>query len=380
MKIQGKRFVSWCKNEALPLWADKGVDPQGGFWESLNLDGSPVFDSLRRVRVQARQTYVYAHAAHLGWYKNAKKICDHGWAYLTGPGFQGANKHGPLGGGGCAHLLNPDGSIHDNYRDTYAQAFVILASAWRLRTFGCKEAKKVLEQTCDFLDTHLKSSAGGWREGTPASMPRRQNPHMHLFEAFIAAYKATFDIAYLDLAGHVYELFENYFFDKDTGTLLEFFESDWSPDITVGDLTEPGHMMEWCWLLYDYGRLSGKDVSGYAERLYAVGCEIGTNKKTGLLINEAKIHSSVTNGDSRCWIQTEYIKANIARARAGHEGADSQCADMIDMLFENYLIVPEQGGWYDQINANGDVISKNMPSSTFYHLFCAAAEVDAYMR
>ena len=31
-------------------------------------------------------------------------------------------------------------------------------------------------------------------------------------------------------------------------------------------------------------------------------------------------------------------------------------------------------------NANGDVISKNMPSSTFYHLFCAAAEVHAYMR
>jgi mannose-6-phosphate isomerase len=203
---------------------------------------------------------------------------------------------------------------------------------------------------------------------------------MHLFEAFIAAYKATFDSAYLDLAGHVYELFENYFFEKDTGTLLEFFEVDWSPDTKMGDLTEPGHMMEWCWLLHDYGQLSGKDVSVSAERLYAVGCEIGTNKKTGLLINEAKIHGRVTNGDSRCGVQTEYIKANVARARAGYAGADAKCAAMINKLFENFLIVPEQGGWHDQRNANGDIISKDMPSSTFYHLFCAAVEVHTYMR
>ncbi len=379
MEKQGKQLITWCKDKALPLWASKGVDPQGGFWEALYLDATPISESLRRVRVQARQTFVYAQAFHLGWYAGAKETSDHGWAYLTGPGFLGADKFGALGGSGCAHLLNSDGSIHDAHRDTYAQAFVILASAWRWRAFGCHEAKTVLAQTCDFLETHLKSDKGGWNEGVPATLPRRQNPHMHLFEAFVAAYEATQDSAYLDLADRVYNLFENYFFDKDTGTLLEFFESDWSPDPKTGKLIEPGHMMEWCWLLYKYGRLSGKDISGFAERLYGVGCAIGTNKKTGLLINEATIYGDITKPDSRCWIQTEHIKANVARARAGYADATDQCAYMIGKLFKNYLTVPVAGGWHDQRSAYGVVTSNTMPSSTFYHLFGAAVEVHDYL-
>ena len=71
-------FTAWCK-VALRFWAENACDPRGGVYEQLFMDGSPDADHLRRVRVQARYVYVYAHAAHLGWYEDSKTACDHAW-------------------------------------------------------------------------------------------------------------------------------------------------------------------------------------------------------------------------------------------------------------------------------------------------------------
>ena len=375
-ETQSKRLIDWCKHDALPLWASKGVDPAGGFWETLNLDASPVEDALRRVRVQARQCYVFAQAAHLGWFDNAKPVADHGWNYLTTKGMAGADAHG-FEFAGIAHLLNPDGSLHDGWRDSYAQAFLILASAWRYRAFDNGKALNMLEAITGFMNTELKADNGGWAEGLPATKPRRQNPHMHLFEAFLAAYEATNDKSYLSDADHVFDLFEKHFYDSEHKTLLEFFEDDWTPHKETGDITEPGHLMEWAWLIYNYARLSGrKDVIAYADAMFETAMATGMNAETGLLRNEVLKDGTVTRGNSRLWPQTEFIKASVVRARAGVPGALDDAAMMIDRMFTYYLDVPVAGGWHDERNEDGDVISKDMPSSTFYHIFCAAAEVD----
>ena len=48
----------------------------------------------------------------------------------------------------------------------------------------------------------------------------------------------------------------------------------------------------------------------------------------------------------------------------------------INALFKYYLSDPIKGGWVDKISKDGSLASKMMPTSTFYHLFCAVAEVD----
>jgi hypothetical protein len=63
-EIDGRRTAV---EKALPLWAGAGYDERrGGFQERLNPDGSPDLTAPRRLRVQVRQIYVYAHAAVLG--------------------------------------------------------------------------------------------------------------------------------------------------------------------------------------------------------------------------------------------------------------------------------------------------------------------------
>ena len=39
--VQSKRLIDWCKYDTLPFWGKYGVDKAGGFYETLNYDGSP---------------------------------------------------------------------------------------------------------------------------------------------------------------------------------------------------------------------------------------------------------------------------------------------------------------------------------------------------
>jgi mannose/cellobiose epimerase-like protein (N-acyl-D-glucosamine 2-epimerase family) len=372
LHLANQRLKFWVQKEALPLWATCGTDPKGGFWESLNLDATPAADSLRRVRIQARQTYVYAHASHLGWYEGAAKASNHGWAYLTQQGMQGGDK-------GCAHLLNPDGSLHDGSRDTYAQAFLILASAWRWRAFKDEAALRILEETMGFLQQDLRAHNGGWLEGAPASLPRRQNAHMHLFEAFLAAYEATENETYLNLAASVFDLFERHFFDHETEILHEYFTQDWQVAPQSEEAIEPGHMFEWCWLLYWFEKYQPGKAAHYAEKLFRKARQIGFNQGTGLIVNKATTEGRITDNQSRLWPQAEFIKASISRFSHGHDNADIDATQMIDLIFQYYLNTPTIGGWHDLRDTEGTLISATMPASTFYHLFGTVAVVDSVL-
>ena len=384
---QAGRLKTWCTH-ALRFWAERSADPRGGYAEHLNMDGVPDFDHLRRVRVQARQAYVYAHAAHVGWYEGAKPACDHAWGFLTGPGFGGGDFIAassvvrPLGAKGCAHLVRGDGAIHDDMRDLYAQAFVLLAGAWRYRAFGDEAALSIARETLGFINKYMAAPNGGWYEALPPpeSITRRQNPHMHLFEAMLALYQATQDKLYLGYADRLFELFKEVFFHAETGGVIEYFTSDWVPeqgnDNAGGGPLEPGHMMEWCWLLRSYEKASGVDVSLYANALFDGAIKMGWNEKLELICNSVHIDGRAANSNLRSWGQTELIKASIAQAAAGDMDKLVYASAAIRSMFNTYLNVEVLGGWADELDASGRIISTTMPTSTFYHYFCAATEVD----
>ena len=376
------RLVTWCRDDALPFWATQAIDPQGGLYESLELDGTPVANMLRRVRVQARLAYVYAHAFDLGWYTD-NTASDRAWAQLTGPGFQSENDLG-----GCAHLLNPDGSLHDGLRDTYAQSFVLLAGSWRYKAFGDEDSLKTAAATALFLDQHLTSPHGGYLEGTPPPQtprqtPRRQNPHMHLFESFLTLYQHTKEELWREKATAMCDLFLGHFFDSNRGVLREFFLPDWQLDPAQGDLVEPGHMMEWCWLLGEYGAACDINVTPICRRLYARALELGQQDLQpdaiqGYLCDVVSLSGRQPAMTYRSWPQTEYLKASITLARLGDQDAEQTAAALIEQLFATYLDVPLKGGYRDQYRTDGSATAGPMQASTFYHLLSAAAVVYEY--
>jgi len=377
------RLEAWCREQALPFWAKHVLDPNGGAYEQLLATGAPDLTCHRRVRVQARLAYVYAHATALGWY-DGEAVSNHVWDYVMSNGLQGGGFIPGDGFKGCAHLLHNDGRLKDGMRDTYAQTFLILAGAWRYRAFEDVASRRAATDTVAFLDT-LKADNGGWLEGVPAALPRRQNPHMHLFEALMALYETTQEDEFLVRADDVFELFVTVFFDADKGILREFFNQDWTMQNNGGGPLEPGHMFEWVWLLRNYQDMTGVDVDQYADVLYAKAKEYGYSEKLGLIRDTVDLGNRhhlnrQEPATYRTWPQTEFIKAGIAQARRGRLDLLPDVTAAIENLLGKYFDVPAPGGWVDCLDANGKPQNTLMPTSTFYHIISAAAEVSAFAR
>lgn len=359
--------VKSLKSKIIPLWVSQGVDSRsGGFVERLTNDGRPDLPAARRVRVQVRQIYCFAKAAYLGWYPEGREVAANGLTYLLD------KAKSPDGKPGFVHILAPDGSVLNPLRDTYDHAFILLALATVYQLNRDAQVRAEIDSLMHFIDNDLRSPDGGYAEGIPASMPRRQNPQMHMFEAFIAAFDATHDPAFQQRAGDIFGLFVSNMFDARTGLLGEYFEQDWSRIEPV--VVEPGHQAEWVWLLKQFERITGCPTGKYRATL--LESALRYRDATGCLVDEGDVQGNVVKSTRRLWPQTEIIKAWLAQAESGVEGAADEARAALVRLDQHYLQHPVKGGWYDQFDAEGRSLVDTIPASSFYHIFCAVAEAD----
>jgi len=354
--------------QTLPLWSKEGWDPAaGGFVERLDQEGRADRLAPRRIRVQARQIYCFAKAAQMGWYPEGREIALRGLERLL------TTAKAPDGRPGFVHLQAPDGTVLDPLRDSYDHAFVLLALANVYALDRDAQVRSEIDALLAFLDSHLRSPHGGFLEGWPASMPRRQNPQMHLFEAMIAAFDATHDAAFQNRAGEFFALFLANLYDKQKRVLGEYFEDDWSRIEPVS--VEPGHQAEWAWLLKGFERITGCPTGRYRSELLASALRY-RDEATGCLTDEGDAAGNIRKHSRRLWPQTEIAKAWIAEAEAGEAGAADEARAALSRLDRHYLSHPVAGGWYDQFDRDGNSLVATIPASSFYHVLCAVVEAE----
>ncbi|MDV2968147.1 AGE family epimerase/isomerase [Nitratireductor aquimarinus] len=357
-------FERWLLEHALPLWAEAGMHkPNGGVWEALSHEGVPVHQMPKRVRVQARQAYVFA-SAEAKWpnYGHAE-AAEHAFHFLAENAFDRRESK-------LAALLESSGRVLDETQDLYDLAFMLLALSSLWRSGRKSIAEQWLPQWEKALAAHEDSQ--GWRETPCGRLPRRQNPHMHLFEASLAFYEVSGLPRFLDIAKRCLALFRDCFYSSENGLILEYFGEDWSPLAELGQVVEPGHMVEWVHLLGEYERVS-KDTSGVDLRyLYDKALLVGKDRSGRYLVNRVSVDGRVIDGARRLWPQTEYLKASIMLSRLGERlPIDQQPNKLLENISISYLDVPVMGGWYDNFDDSGKLASEVMPSSSFYHLWSA---------
>ncbi|MBR0694905.1 AGE family epimerase/isomerase [Bradyrhizobium lablabi] len=355
-------------DHALPLWSTVGWDGKaGGFIDRLHQDGSADPDAPRRVFVQARQIYCYAKAAQMGWYPQGRAIALKALEYLL------AKAKAPDGRPGYVHRLTPEGGVLDPLRDSYDHAFVLFALAAAYGLDRDAQVRAEIDALLSFLDTQLRSPHGGFLEGLPPSMPRRQNPHMHLFEAMIACFDATHDLSFQNRAGEFFALFLANLYDKQKHVLGEYFEEDWSKIQPVS--VEPGHQAEWVWLLKGFERITGCPTARPRGELLVSALRY-RDEATGCLVDEGDTEGNIRRHTRRLWPQTEIAKAWIAQAEAGEAGAADEARAALVRLERHYLSHPVAGGWFDQFDRNGKSLVATIPASSFYHVLCAVTEAE----
>lgn len=342
----------WLEKQALPLWSTVGVDTATGtVWEALDHAGVPLAGMERRLRVQVRQAYCFAKSDIPAQRDLALQL------------FRFAMNHGfDTDSGLLASRLAPDTSILKAPHDLYDIAFMLLAASTLIEAgFDVHRNLERLEAELDKL-----KAPRGWYESAARDLPRRQNPHMHMFETSTALFAATGELRFRDMAEECLGLFREVFLTEDS-RVLEYFDGDWVPLTGDAQVIEPGHMAEWVYLLDRYETVTGQASGVALPSLFAAvwaRCDAG-----GLLPDQSE---PVQSDSRRLWPQTELLKAGIALSRRGVElPAEAQPDAVLVRMWQQYLETEVPGGWYDKRSLDGVLLSDNMPASTFYHILVA---------
>jgi mannose/cellobiose epimerase-like protein (N-acyl-D-glucosamine 2-epimerase family) len=358
-------------------WRERLPLSPAGYAEEVDSSWRETGGPKRTALCQARLAYVFTHAGLLGarCASTGAEAVERLQRLFWSPESKGWRRS--LSGEGAAEPVV----------DTYDQPFGLLALAWHYRATGDERAKATARLAVEGLDE--SATAVSCREGYPelraagdprnaiAVSYRRQNPHMHLLEAFLAWQAADPSPFWLERAAGIVKLFRGRFLGRETGSLREYFGQDWLPATgSPGRLREPGHHFEWVWLLRRYSLASGDDsVREDAANLYSFALGHGVDDD-GLAFDVVNAEGDIEAGTKLLWPQTEMLKAHLAwfEWTADEESRD-RAIRTLSSLQERYMI-PGTSLWHSQLDRCGKHLSVPTLSRLLYHLFVALAEAE----
>jgi mannose-6-phosphate isomerase len=342
---------TWLFEKALPLWAQADVDPEGGFHDRLNGDGTPV-DEPKRLRVQARQVVVYALAGSVGWQGPWQDMVLHGLRFFRE--YKDSN--------GCY----PSVYLHDDAQGTtlYDQAFVLLALAHARQALNEPEIEQEAFALLHILRERIARPQGGFLEFAPGPARLQANPNMHLYEAALAWRAISNAPEWVQLASELRNLALSVFIDPITGRLREFFDEHGNAKSDQRTDVEPGHQFEWGSLFL----VDSTDLLPTAQRLIADASDTGVDRRREIAMNALTIDGTVIDSDGRLWVQTERLRA--ALLLAFHTAPDLWLGEALTShkTIRRYLDLPAPGLWQDSTAEYRQAGSQPAKASSLYHI------------
>lgn len=348
----------WLFESALPLWWQAGADHAGGgFHEKLDLQCRPV-GTPTRVRVQARQLYVYAEAGRLGWQGPWRTAMEHALDFML------------------REYARGDGLFRSNRGsddlDLYDQAFVLFALSQAYAADGRPaELLRLARMLMERLDTLLAHPLGGYEEANPRCLPLRSNPHMHLLEALLAWVELGVDLPFRERALQIVALGSRRLIDPATGAVGEFFDGDWRFAAGAeGEIREPGHQFEWAFLMDQSQRLLGSDTSALGRALEHFGSRHGIDAQRGVTIAAVDAAGRPVDRRARLWAQTERLRTSLLMESS--PGANSLAAFA---TLQRFLSTPVNGLWWEWMAADGEFVREPSPATSLYHIMTALSDL-----
>lgn len=385
--VSGETLRTWLANSFLPFWAEHSFDARcGGFHDRLSLDFGVMPVGYKRLRVQARQIFVFSHAYQLGLFPAGRDLAERGVAFCLEHGWA-ENE------GGWVFKVSLDGqSVVDGTRDLYCQAFMIFALASYYEATGDASVLEWIERTVIFIEEYMRDYVhGGYQNVFPVvahdlqSFPRLQNPHMHLTEALLVAARATGKSEYLDRAGELVELFFAKFLKTEYGLcgVVEYFDETLCPlDGKAGERCEPGHLFEWIWIVQLYRSLTGKEgLTPELQRVLDEGLLRGLDDRPDYLaacFDEVSLTGAVLSQKKRLWPQTEMLKVLCAAYEGTHGGAKAdyrvRAHRQLSIMMGAYQEGLTAPVFHEHLDERGQVLTDYYPVSSLYHLFLSFSE------
>jgi len=368
----------------VPKWYEAFLDTKnGGFHERLTYQFVPMNTGYKRLVTQCRQLAIYAHAQTISGGSAAIETGGEGlishFHFLRDHYYRSDH-------GGWIFSCTDSGEAKDSHYDLYAHGFVLFALSHYFRATQDEEGRSLAIKTADFIKGHFKMPDGlpGFAEALDVDLNiipriRRQNPHMHLFEGVLFAWKTYKEPVFKELSENIYQLFSDFFFDKRTGTLGEFYDDFLKPHATDGQICEPGHHYEWVWLLHLYAQLFGDTSNIYNQKrcLFEWAEGKGHDREYGGIYNSLNRQGYVIDDHKRIWPLTEALKAHLCMLDDAPSAIDRGnykhvLTEVLSVLSGGYL--QKRGFWTEIMDRHLLPETDYMPGTTPYHLYFGIME------
>ncbi len=366
--LQSRLFGRWC-----PKW--HGAFPDfvvGGFYERLGQGFKPVATGQRRLLTQCRQLSIYSDVyirTNNRLYGDIEVFFNHIVARYHDPET------------GFWHFsLDNSGAVLDRTCDLYALAFVIFSFSHYYRATNDARSKEYALSVLRLIDTRFRLKAGLAEalspDGTILPKMRRQNPHMHLFEACLFAHDTWGDPAFMAMADEISALFYSHFRDPSGSSIIEFFDDDLVPHAEQGAVREPGHSFEWVWLLKKHAMAKGMpDLHDDAAlQLFDWANAHGWDTKYGGIYDALTPGGIVSADTKRLWPFCEALKANalMLTLAPDRQAVKDRTSDMVRVFNEKYM--QERGFWSESLTRDLVPSTDYMPGTTPYHVYFGITE------
>jgi mannose-6-phosphate isomerase len=376
-------FQQECPRHVITAWAKKLPRTFGGYAESVDPLWKETPVASRNFVTQARFAYTLCHCSRLGNMELDTLVDMELSRMAVAASRRLMSVFWKPELRGWIHSADKDGNPEDTTIDTYDQSFGLLALAWDFRVRNNPESLKAAREVFAALGEYARAPRGGGylerRPGGKAASTiafpglRRQDPHMHLFEAFTAWLGFDQPGPWRAGAEEILGLLREKFRQTD-GSLAAYFDEELNPDAgEAGKIRVPGDHYEWTWLLRQYEMASGdSSVRKDAEGLYAFAQDHGRDRD-GLAFSCVDAAGNALDKNKLFWMQAEMLKAHLAMYEWTEEAAFRAAAEeMLALIREKYM--RSNILFYNKLNADGSPDTSPTFTRLIYHFFIAASE------
>jgi len=353
------------KNHVIPFWQNLKDDEFGGYFGLLNYNLDLDKKSEKGCILNSRILWFFSNAKIRLVSNEYIKYADHAYDFLV-------NKCMDKKYGGVYWSLNYDGSVKDDNKHTYNQAFAIYALSAYYEATGNNDALKhafdlfeLIEGKCRDKDGYLecftfdfKPAGNDKLSENGVEAKRTMNTLLHVLESYTELFKVSGDYRVKRCIEEILNIFAQKVYDYDEKRLKVFFDEKYN---TLIDLYSYGHDIEAAWLIdraveiideKEYSDEFDKITSDIREHIYEEafdGASLPAEKCEGI-VEQSRVW----------WVQAEAIVGFYS----GYEKENNKIKykKAIKSIWEyikNYMIDKRIGSeWYWQTDRFGNPSNK----------------------
>ena len=374
--------------DIMRFWINNMVDDaNGGFYGELDCNGNIVPNAPKGLILNGRILWTFAKAANTFGNDEYRKMADRAFDYLckyfhdnkNGGFYWSLNADGSpldtkkqtyaqgfaLYGLSEYYILTKDQRAIDLAYETYH----LIEKHFRDAEFG-GYTEACAADWSPFANLRLSDKE--------ENLPKTMNTHLHILEPFTNLYRAKPSPELKKSIIHCINVFKDKIIDPKTGHFILFFDMDWTPSKTM-HVDSYGHDIEGAWLIYEAAEVIDdkalmETLRPVCRRLVDITLAEGFD---GESIDYEKVNGHLDT-DRHWWPQAETLVGLADTYRLTGE------QKYLDLLYKewNYidahLVDHQNGEWFWRVNKDGKAVYNDMKAGFWkcpYHNSRAMIEV-----